>query len=92
MEVGIWRWRDNATAHASRPRSTHSAFEGAIEQVSQTLPIEVPLVIEGKERFRRRSLDRRCPSDTSRKVADVALAGDKEGDKAAEVAMQAWPS
>lgn len=69
-----------------------NAYEAAVTAVQAKLPVRVPVVISGKEQKTERTLARPCPSDTSKKVADVALATVEHVEAAVAAAKAAWPA
>ncbi|MCB2155150.1 L-glutamate gamma-semialdehyde dehydrogenase [bacterium] len=66
------------------------AFQKAIDKVKASFPINAPLIIGGKEVKTERKLKVTCPSDTSIVLGECAYAGEKEADKAIEVAQRAF--
>jgi RHH-type proline utilization regulon transcriptional repressor/proline dehydrogenase/delta 1-pyrroline-5-carboxylate dehydrogenase len=67
------------------------AFATAIDEIGALLPLKVPVVVNGQERFSSKILERYCPSEKSRLVATVTLATKGDADMAIASAMQAWP-
>jgi RHH-type transcriptional regulator, proline utilization regulon repressor / proline dehydrogenase / delta 1-pyrroline-5-carboxylate dehydrogenase len=67
-------------------------FAKAIDAVTATLPLQVPVVVAGQTRFGSPTLARECPSDTTLPVASVTLATPADADTAIATAARAWPS
>ncbi len=83
-----------ALADFSRP-AAREAFAKAVSAVERTLPRAVPVVVAGKERAPSASAPgfaRMCPSEASRKVADVAAATLADVDAAVASARAAYPA
>jgi RHH-type transcriptional regulator, proline utilization regulon repressor / proline dehydrogenase / delta 1-pyrroline-5-carboxylate dehydrogenase len=66
-------------------------FRAAVQSSGSSLPLRVPVVIDGKERFGGSSLTRLCPSDGETVTGIVTMAAAEEADAAARSAMEAWP-
>lgn len=78
-------------ADFSRPE-TRDTFAKAVASVQAKLPIAVPVVVNGKTVSGSRTMARPCPSDTSKKVADVSLATLADVELAVSTAKAAWPA
>src|SRR5206468_1357998 len=73
-------------------RAQHRAFADAIQRVAASLPIAVPVVVDGKHRPCDRTADRECPSEPSLIVSKVSLASPRDADDAVRSAYAAWPA
>jgi RHH-type proline utilization regulon transcriptional repressor/proline dehydrogenase/delta 1-pyrroline-5-carboxylate dehydrogenase len=69
-----------------------AAFAAAVEAAKRAAPIEVPLAIAGHVARSQRRFERACPSDSTRIVSRVALAGAEDANAAVAAAARAWPA
>lgn len=72
--------------------NVRKAFADAVDEMAASLPLKVPVVVAGKERFSGQILERYDPSEPGRLVATVTLATKEDADTAVTAAWQAWPS
>ena len=68
------------------------SLTAAVARVRASLPLTVPVAVDGRERATGGSIDRSCPSDPSVIVSRVTMATAEEADRAAGVAYGAFPA
>ncbi|MCY2951996.1 MAG: proline dehydrogenase family protein [Planctomycetota bacterium] len=68
------------------------SLTAAVARVRESLPLVVPVVVDGRDRATGGSIDRSCPSDPSVIVSRVTMATAEEADRAATVAYGAFPA
>jgi RHH-type proline utilization regulon transcriptional repressor/proline dehydrogenase/delta 1-pyrroline-5-carboxylate dehydrogenase len=67
-------------------------FAAAVEAVGKKLPVAVPVIVNGKPASGNKTLSRECPSEITRKVAEVSLATVENVEAAVASAKAAWPA
>jgi RHH-type proline utilization regulon transcriptional repressor/proline dehydrogenase/delta 1-pyrroline-5-carboxylate dehydrogenase len=72
--------------------SLQRSFGEAVARLRASLPIRVPVVVNGKRHEDRKVHERECPSDPSLVVSRVSLATREDATAAIEGAYAAWPA
>jgi RHH-type transcriptional regulator, proline utilization regulon repressor / proline dehydrogenase / delta 1-pyrroline-5-carboxylate dehydrogenase len=70
-------------------KPARNRFAQAITQVRKSLPITIPVVVEGKIEHGSQEMVRFCPSDTSLKIASCKLATTSHAEQAIKACMKA---
>lgn len=70
--------------------SVRREYAAAMERCRQRLPVKVPVVVRGKERFGGETMHRHCPSETGLQVSSVAVPTSAEAEEAVQAAMQGF--
>jgi len=84
-------FRNSSLLHFEDP-AVAEAFAQSVAEVRAALPVSVPVVIAGRPRYDGAKMMRECPSDTSLRVAETAMADATEAKAAVESAYEAWPA
>ena len=72
-------------------RENVNAMQAAVDEVRTSLPVDVPVFIDG-ERVERTPHARSCPNDGRTITANVHHAIVEDADRAVQVASEAWPA
>ena len=72
--------------------ASRSLFATAIEKAGNLLPIKVPVVVNGKERFKGEIAKLYSPGEHERQVSETTIPTIDEADEAVRTALASWPS
>ncbi len=73
-------------------RKIRDEFADAVDRMRSSLPIDVPVMIDGKKRSPKRVVDRENPSQTSQIVAHISYASVPDSEEAVRIAHAAYPA
>jgi RHH-type transcriptional regulator, proline utilization regulon repressor / proline dehydrogenase / delta 1-pyrroline-5-carboxylate dehydrogenase len=65
-------------------------FADAVAEITEELPLKVPVVVSGNTRTSGKILSHNCPSETERCVSRVTLATTRDADRAIAAAVKSW--
>ncbi|MFQ5432631.1 MAG: aldehyde dehydrogenase family protein, partial [Nitrospinota bacterium] len=68
-----------------------AAFQKGLDDTAASLPVKVPVVVNGDRRFGTEFVKHHCPSRTDMLVSELAIPGREDAEEAVKIAAGAWP-